>query len=360
MFIINGKVKHLSKYDKNDKKWRECRTVYENGRCASIVEYRPIIKETEDGINYVIVAYNTTLEVISENYDVVSGRELSMDKIYEHFNNENDNYYIQLFLMDADAPIVEDACKLAEYIDTLSLNPKTKSINLIGISECGAMSFYVPRFFKAEDSYKKTNIYTVGTPFNGTITYSPKIIYELIKDRIISRFRDNSFSKILQKRMIALYKDMLASSHRYHDVAVLGVIPSDKLEFYDASFVMGIFSKENVLAIRKLQSYKNFILQINSKVVMEAVKKHNKPSLKYCLMDSVLFGGNNSDGVVPINSQESVKEYLGDIVTSEVLYSTHNVLENDSALIGILDAVNDTIKKQASTDGVQKKIGPIK
>lgn len=282
MFIINGKVKHLSKYDKNDKKWCECRSVYELGRCASIVEYRPIIKETEDGINYVIVAYNTTLEVISENYDVVSGNELSMNRVYEYFNKENDNYSVQLFLMDADAPIRGDANKLAEYIDTLSLNPKTKSINLIGISECGAMSFYVPRFFKVEDSYKKTNLTTVGTPFNGTITYSPKRIYELIKDRIISRFGDTPFSEVLQKGMISLYKSMLASSHRYHDVAVMGGIPSDKLEFYDASFIMGMFTKENLLAIKKLQSYKNFILQINSKVVMEAVKKHNKTSLKYC------------------------------------------------------------------------------
>lgn len=359
MFIINGKVKHLSKYDKNDKKWRECRTVYENGRCASIVEYRPIIKETEDGINYVIVAYNTTLEVISENYDVVSGRELSMDKIYEHFNKENDNYSVQLFLMDADAPIREDASKLAEYIDMISLNPKTKSINLIGISECGAMSFYVPRFFKAEDSYKKTNIYTVGTPFNGTITYSPKRIYELIKDRIISRFGDTPFSEVLQKRMISLYKSMLVSSHRYHDVAVMGGIPSDKLDFYDASFIMGMFTKENLLAIRKLRSYKNFVLQLNSKVVIETVKKHNKLSLKYCLMDSVLFGGNSSDGIVPINSQESVKEYLGDIVTSEVLYSTHNVLENETALNQVLAVVSDTIKKQIFVDGFQKKIGTI-
>lgn len=359
MFMINGKVRHLSKYDKNDKKWRECRSVYELGRCVSIVEYRPIIKNIEDGINYVIVAFNTTLEAITENYEVVSGSELSMNRVYEYFNNENDNYSVQLFLMDADAPIREDANKLAEYIDTLSLNPKTKSTNLIGISECGAMSFYVPRFFKAEDSYKKTNIYTVGTPFNGTITYSPKIIDELIKDRIISRFGDTSFSKILQKRITAIYKDMLASSHRYHDVAVMGGIPSDKLEFYDASFIMGMFTKENLLAIRKLRNYKNFILQMNSKVVMETVKKHNKPSLKYCLMDSVLFGGNSSDGVVPINSQESVKEYLGDIVTNEVLHSTHNVLENETALNQVLAVVSDTIKKQVSVEEFQKKIGKI-
>lgn len=76
-------------------------------------------------------------------------------------------------------------------------------------------------------------------------------------------------------------------------------------------------------------------------------------------MYSVLFGGNNSDGVVPINSQESVKEYLGDMVTSEVLYSTHNVLENDFALNQVLAVVSDTIKKQVSVDGFQKKIGTI-
>lgn len=72
-------------------------------------------------------------------------------------------------------------------------------------------------------------------------------------------------------------------------------------------------------------------------------------------MNSILFGGNISDGFVPINSQELVKEYLGDIVTNEVLYSTHNVLEIESALNQVLSCVSEDIK-QASLKDFQKRI----
>ena len=196
-----------------------------------------------------------------------------MNKLYEYFDKENDDYDIRLYLVDAEAPIKEDANLLAQYIDTLALNPKTKSISLIGISECETMAFYVPNFFKEEDSYKKTNIYTIGSPFNGTIAYSPKYIYELIKDRIISIFGDTFFSEVLCKRVVTIYKEMLISSHRFHDVSVINGISCDKLEFYDSSFIREMFSKENLRAIRKVNVYRNFILQINSNVVMGAIIK---------------------------------------------------------------------------------------
>lgn len=357
MFIINGRVKHLKKYGDNE--WRECRSDYEKSRCASIVEYKSPLKSSEEEVNYVIIACNRTLESITENCDTVSGSELSMNKIYEWFSNQGYNYRLQVFLMDADAPIREDANLLAQYIDTLAINPKTKSINLLGISECGAMSFYVPRFFASEDSYKKTNVITVGTPFNGTITHSPKRIYELIEDKIISISGDTAFTEKLSKRIISIYRNMRINSHRFYDVAVINGIPIGKMEFYDESFIRKMFSMKNLHAIQKVRSYKNFALQINMKVIVEAMKKRNKTSLKYCLMDRILFDGKDSDGIVPVESQKSIKEFLGNIGTSEVLYATNNVLEED-AFNQILSYVSETIQKQVSIDGIQKSIGTKK
>lgn len=355
MFLINGSVSHLKKYDIESKSWRKYRSDSEKGSCASIVEYKTAFKRSEEEVNYVIIACNKTLESITTNYDTVSGSVFSMDKVCEYFSNQSENYRLQLFLVDADAPLREDAKLLAEQIDIIATNPNTKSVSLIGISECGAMSFYVPSFFKSEDSFKKTNIVTVGTPFNGTITHSPARIYELIKNKIISIFGDTDFSKNLSKRIISIYREMRINSHRFYDVAVINGIPIGKVEFYDESFIRKMFSTENLHAIRKVKSYKNFVLQINSKVIMHVIKKRNKTGLKYCLMDSVLFDGKDSDGMVSVESQKSVKEFLGDIGVPEVLYSTNNILE-ESAFGQILNYVSENIRKEANLGGFQKKL----
>lgn len=367
MFIINGSVRDLKKYDIEAKAWRECRSDSEKGSCASIVEYKPVLRRSEEEVNYVIIACNKTLESIATNrektlesittnYDTVSGSVFSMDRVYEYFSNQSKNYRLQLFLVDADAPLREDAKLLAEQIDIIATNPNTKSVSLIGISECGAMSFYVPSFFKSEDSFKKTNVVTVGTPFNGTITHSPARIYELIKDKIISMFGDTDFSENLSKRIIPIYREMRINSHRFYDVAVINGIPHRKMEFYDASFIREIFSAKNLYAIKKVRSYKNFVLQINKEIVMEALKKRNMTSLKYCLMDRILFDGKKSDGIVPVDSQQSVKEFLGNIGVPEVLYATNNILE-ESAFEQILKYVSENIRKEANLGGFQKKIG---
>ena len=355
MFIINGRVKHLKKYGDNE--WHECRSDYEKGRCASIVEYKSPLKSSEEEVNYVIIACNRTLESITENCDTVSGSELSMNKIYEWFSNQGYNYRLQLFLMDADAPIREDAKLLAQYIDTLAINPKTKSVSLIGISECGAMSFYVPRFFASEDSYEKTNVITVGTPFNGTITHSPQRIYELIEDRINdTRFGDTIFTEKVSGIIKSVYRKMRIASHRFYDVALRNAIPNTKLKFYDASFIREIFLAENLRAIEKLQSYKNFVLRINDEVIAKAIRSRNITSLKNCLMDRILFDGKDSDGMVSVESQKTVKYFLGEIGMGEVLYATNNVLEED-AFNQILSYVSGTIKKQVSVDEIQKRMG---
>ena len=38
----------------------------------------------------------------------------------------------------------------------------------MGVSKCGAMSFYTPRFFKQAQSFDKTNIFNVAVPYQET------------------------------------------------------------------------------------------------------------------------------------------------------------------------------------------------
>ena len=71
-------------------------------------------------------------------------------------------------------------------------------------------------FLKKKIVIKKINIYTTGSPFNGTLAYSPKCINELIKDRIVSVFEDTFFSEKLRKRVVTIYNDILINSHRFY------------------------------------------------------------------------------------------------------------------------------------------------
>ena len=43
--------------------------------------------------------------------------------------------YLKLFLLDADAPLVEQSKLLASYIEFLASLPNTNSINLVGLSK---------------------------------------------------------------------------------------------------------------------------------------------------------------------------------------------------------------------------------
>lgn len=114
-------------------------------------------------------------------------KEVRMDNVIKHYQSKNGNYDIRLFLMDADAPIIEDARLLAKYIDSLAEEESTNSINIIGLSKCSAMNIYIPRFYKSSKSYIKTNMYNIAAPYNGTKLASPLIFYPEVKKLIISK-----------------------------------------------------------------------------------------------------------------------------------------------------------------------------
>jgi hypothetical protein len=153
--------------------------------------------------------YRYSIFVNDEDYKLISENPIShndtayfinidekiyrMDNVIEHYKNQKGNYIIQCFFIDKDAPIIETAKKFANYIDSLSINPSTKTINIMGVSKCGAMSFYTPRFFKQQESFDKTNIFNVAVPYQGTKFASPDLIIPEIKDFSTRTFGNNFF-----------------------------------------------------------------------------------------------------------------------------------------------------------------------
>ncbi len=235
--------------------------------------------------------------------------------------------------MDADAPIIEDAKLFANYVEKLASLPNTNSVNIVGLSKCSVMNFYVPRFFKNSDTYKKTNIYNIASPYEGTKFASPKIFYPEIK-RV---FKSDILCNTLVKN---IYEKISSNSHMDYDIAIPGGIPAEKLHIYDESFIKNVFCTDNVEAVKRLNSFKNILTSIDSNVRKEAIKTLNFYGIALCLFDKMFFDG-KSDGMVYTSSQRKVEDVLD--IKSYSIKSHHDVNSNIRAFNEVLGIVDDTI-----------------
>ena len=270
-----GYISIINKWNLEENKWQEPLTKEDKGRSASFANYKGIYNNVEAGIDYVILAYGTRLEDHSKNFQDIKDTKCGIDKIISYFENKNKNVNVQLYMMDTDAPIVEDAKLLAEYIDKLANQIGVNSINFVGLSKGGAMAFHIPKYFKNPASFSKSNIYTVASPFEGTRMASPKIFYPDVKKLIISKLGDNKLSNSVYKALISFYESISSNSHMDYDIAMLGGIPDDKLHLYDDSLIKDMFSNQNINAITKVANYKNLVTGIDDKTLKESLKTMN-------------------------------------------------------------------------------------
>ena len=118
------------------------------GRSFAFANYENIINDPSKNINYIIISAGTRVEDHTKKFQEIKENKVRIDYVLDYLKHKKENYCVMLYLMDADAPIIEDAKLFAEYIDGLSILPTTNSINLINLSKCSAMNFYVPRFFQ--------------------------------------------------------------------------------------------------------------------------------------------------------------------------------------------------------------------
>ena len=243
--------------------------------------------------------------------------------------------------MDADAPIVEDAKLYASYIDNLAVSPKTNSINIIGLSKCSVMNFYIPSFFHNPSSFKKTNIYNIAAPYTGTKLASPLIFYPEVRKMICSKIGNHVLAEKIYKQLIAYYEGISSNSHMDYDIAIPNGIPENKSNVYDVSLIENVFCNRNMNAISHLQTFKNFLTGIDNNTLKESIRTMNMTGIGLCILDDLFFE-KKSDGMVYTSSQKEVEKFLD--VKSQTLKSTHHdVNSNIRAFNEILWAVDDTI-----------------
>ena len=341
-----GTIDIFAKWDLDKNEWKQSDDLKDIGRSFAIASYKRIINDNGK-INYIIIDQGSRVEDHSKDFSTIKETEVRIDNVIRHYERCNGNYDIKLFLMDADAPIIEDAKLFAKYVDYLASLPDTNSVNIVGLSKCSVMNFYVPRYFNNSETYKKTNVYNIASPYEGTKFASPKIFYPEIK-RI---FKSDIISDVLIKRV---YEGISSNSHMDYDIAIPGGIPDEKIPLYDENFIKNVFCPDNVEAVKKLNSFKNVLTSIDSNVRKEAIKTLNFYGIALCLFDKMFFDG-KSDGMVYTSSQRKVEDVLD--IKSYSIKSHHDVNSNIRAFNEVLGIVDDTIDEYDDKMKVMTKSG---
>ena len=325
-----GTIDIFAKWDLEKNDWTQSDNLKEIGRSFAIASYKRIINDNGK-INYIIIDQGSRVENHSKDFSTIKETEVRIDNVISHYERCNGNYDIKLFLMDADAPIIEDAKLFAKYVESLALFPDTNSVNIIGLSKCSVMNFYVPRFFKNRETFKKTNVYNIASPYDGTKFASIKMFYPEIRKKF----------KVLSDFIIKnVYEGISSNSHMDYDIAIPDGITEERIHLYDENFIKNVFCTDNVEAVKRLNSFKNILTSIDSSVIKEAIMTGNKQGILMCIFNEMFFEG-KSDGMVLTSSQRKVEDVLD--IKSYSIKSHHDVNSNIRAFNEALGIVDDTI-----------------
>ena len=331
-----GKVETIAKWDLINNKWKNNPSDKDKGRSFSFINYEKIKKDSEK-IKYIIISPGARVEDYTSDNTNVDDRKSSINKIIKHYKSMVGNYDIKMHLMDADAPIIEDAKLLAKKVDELIKDKNTESVNLIGYSKSGVMNFYIPSFLKNKSALKKVNIINIATPYNGTIMASPRILFKKLR-KVTDKIPIKKISNYTYKKLEEKYNKMCSNSHMDYDIGVENSFGKERIKLYDKKLIQRIFKRKNIRCIKKINSFKNITTGIDNNTMKESILKLNFNNIGLCLLNKYIFN-KTSDGFVTIDSQKRVEKFLN-IESENIPSCTHEVNKNNrtyKSLIKILD-----------------------
>ena len=143
------------------------------------------------------------------------------------------------------------------------------------------------------------------------------------------------------KKLINFYEGISSNSHMDYDIAIPGGIPESKKHVYDESLIRDIFSNNNVDAVKKLNSFKNFLTGIDSNTLKEAIATMNFTGIGLCILNDLFFE-KKSDGMIYVSSQQQVDDIVG-IKSYRLVSAHHDVSSNPRVMNDVLSVVDDTI-----------------
>ena len=334
-------IKPIQKWDLKRECWRQVETLEDKKKALSVVPLGNIIHRENEPFNYIIIADGYRVENVSKDASTVSKRRKDLSNVLRYFEGKKENYYIELLLIDNDAPLSEESRAFALYIDNLANHPSARTINYVGFSKCGVIGLDMLKYFKNPQTFSKTRVYSVSSPYRGTIFASPKAFIAETRKIIVAKLGDNALSTKVADALEKKYRRVLSNSHMDLDIAIRGGVPDDMFACYDPRFLKDIFSEANIAHAKKVSHYQNICTRVDSSTLKNAIRYGNLESLGLCIVNDVLMGG-NSDGIVSYESQSAIEDHFDDEHKSSVIIpSTHNSLSIPVYADELFDIVHD-------------------
>ncbi len=336
-----GTVIPIKKWNLDTNEWDKAIRTEDRLNAFSVAAYEDIVNTMRSNkFHYILVASGYRVGNLTNNPKKISDRKNNMNKVINFFSSKRGNYRIEQILVDRDAPLREQSEAIALYIDELARQKQVSSISFLGFSKCGAIGVDMLKYFMDPRSFIKTHIYSISTPYTGSLIASPLLIERRIKEILESRFGKNEATKMLQKKLMRIYYANFSNSHMDLDIALPNGVKRCMEEVYDESFLKNLFSRENMEKIRLVNSFLNICTCITSEVRTGAVKSADFTTLGLCLLDEYLQKG-ESDGIVTLKSQQEITSHSK--VRELIIPTSHNSLGNEYGRTMILKEVSKNI-----------------
>ncbi len=306
----------------------------------------------ESNPHYEVIIFangNRIKDVSKDNLHTFKERDYTT-KISHYFKGKGKNVLIEHILLDPDMPLDLDSRLFANYIDSLAKEENIDTINLIGHSKCGPVLFNMPKYLTSPESLEKTSIVTTASPFAGCLIATPTFFLKDVKIMIDAQL-PKPINTLVYNALEKYYSNISSASHMDNDIALPGYT-SDK---YDPNFIRGLFDLENINAMRRIRSYKNFITGIDDETLIKSLKRRDFTSVGLCLLDR-FFMKELTDGFIEVKSQEKVNDYF--LNPSKTIESTtHYFLSHEDEMSIVLDYINNNIdeyKEKKEYEGRKK------
>ncbi len=338
-----GEINTIKKWDLKSNIWRDVKSEEEKKRALSIATYGTI-RHTDDGeLNYILIADGCRVENHVHSGQYINDRKAGIANVIKYFERKKENYKIELLLVDMDGPLVEESKLLASYVDHLANLSSTKTVNVVGFSKCGVMAFDMMKYLKNGFSSMKTRVYSVSSPYLGTVMASPLFLEREVRKVITAKIEYDELAEKIVTAVMGLYYRIMSNSHMDLDIAEKGGVPKQLEKNYDPFFLKNIFSEENLSSLNRVNLYKNVCTLIDENTLSAVIKSGNLGGIGLCILNDCLFDG-KSDGMVLFSSQKSIESFLSDGENSSVvIHSTHSVLTTPVYAKELMDLVEENL-----------------
>lgn len=340
-----GNITALKKWDLEKNAWRTAGSLEDKRRALSIATYGTIRHDESDVINYIIFMDGCRVENHTREVEHISDRKAGIANVISYFEKKKENYKIELLMVDNDAPLREESRLLAGYVDLLSRIMSVRTINVIGFSKCGVVAYDMMKYLQSDFSLYKTRVYSVSSPYMGTVMASPLFFERTISEVINSKISCRSLADKIIRVLMAKYYSIMSNSHMDLDIAIKGGVPDFLKERYDSEFLDCIFSSQNITAVSKVAHYQNICTKIGEDTLKNSIKTGDIAGLGLCIINSCLFDG-ESDGMVLLSSQKKIEDYYDDMPSSVVIEAPHNLQSNRLYSDKLLSIVDENMNKR--------------